>query len=116
MQKRYFCIMALSALILAGSQMVQAQDAPNVVKSEVVAAAPQNVGNKICPVSGGNIDEATKATYEYEGKIYNLCGEKCIEEFKKDPKKYDLKVQEELSAKTSAETTPATPAKEEKKP
>jgi len=32
-----------------------------------------DVGNKICPVSGEKIDEKMKATYEYEGKVYNFC-------------------------------------------
>lgn len=46
------------------------------------------VGNKICPVSGEKIDEKTKVTYEYKGKIYNFCCPMCAEEFKKDPEKY----------------------------
>ncbi|MDD5174647.1 MAG: YHS domain-containing protein [Candidatus Omnitrophica bacterium] len=52
------------------------------------ANAVENVGNKICPVMGNLIDEDTKVTYEYEGKIYNFCCESCIGEFKKDPAKY----------------------------
>lgn len=55
-----------------------------------------NAGNKICPVSGEKIDEETKATYEYEGKIYNFCCASCIGEFKKDPQKYIKKVEDEL--------------------
>lgn len=57
-----------------------------------------NVGNRICPVSGETIGENSMepATYEYEEKIYNFCCSSCIEEFKKDPKKYILKVEEEL--------------------
>jgi YHS domain-containing protein len=54
-----------------------------------------NVGNKICPVSGGKIVELTKATYEYEGKIYNFCCAMCIDSFKQDPQKYLKKVAEE---------------------
>lgn len=53
------------------------------------------VGNKICPISGEKIDEKTKATYEYEGKIYNFCCAMCIDSFKKDPQKYIKKVEEE---------------------
>ena len=55
-----------------------------------------DAGNKICPVSGEPIDEAAKATYEYEGKIYNFCCAGCIEEFKKEPQKYIDKVNQEL--------------------
>jgi len=57
-----------------------------------------NAGNKICPVSGEKINEKTKATYEYNGKIYNFCCPMCIDEFKKDPEKYIEKVKEELNA------------------
>ncbi|MDP2923366.1 MAG: YHS domain-containing protein [Candidatus Omnitrophota bacterium] len=52
-------------------------------------------GNKICPVTGEKISEETKATYEYQGKIYNFCCAACIDEFKKDPQKYIKKIQEE---------------------
>ncbi|MDO8525427.1 MAG: YHS domain-containing protein [Candidatus Omnitrophota bacterium] len=47
-----------------------------------------NAGNKTCPVTGEKIDEATKAAYEYKGKIYNLCCPACISTIKKDPEKY----------------------------
>lgn len=63
-----------------------------------------NVGNKICPVSGEKIDEKMKATYEYEGKVYNFCCASCVEEFKKDPDKYIKKVDEELKSESEAES------------
>ncbi len=47
-----------------------------------------NVGNKVCPVTREKINEATKAIYEYKGKIYNFCCASCIDDFKKDPTKY----------------------------
>jgi len=55
-----------------------------------------NVGNKICPVTGNEVDG--KTTYEYQGKIYNFCCPACIDEFKKDPEKYIKKVEEELKS------------------
>jgi len=67
----------------------QHQQAKQVEKEAVDA------GNKICPVSGEKINEKMKATYEYEGKVYNFCCAMCIDEFKKDPKKYIKKVEEE---------------------
>lgn len=57
-----------------------------------------DVGNKICPVSGEKIDEKMKATYEYEGKVYNFCCASCVNEFKKDPQKYIEKIEEESQA------------------
>ncbi len=65
-----------------------------------------NVGNKICPVSGEKIEEKTKATYEYAGKIYNFCCPMCIDMFKNDPVKYIKKVEEELQAKPKEEVAP----------
>lgn len=77
-------------------QKQEAVDAPRQGASQEAV----NVGNKICPVSGEKINEKIKATYEYEGKIYNFCCPMCIEEFKKDPKIYIKKVGEELQAES----------------
>jgi len=73
----------LILLLVAGGAYAaeQANTAGQVKKSA-------EVGNKICPVSGEKIDEKTKETYEYKGKIYNFCCPDCVEEFKKDPEKY----------------------------
>jgi len=54
-----------------------------------------NVNNKVCPVMGEKIDERTKVTYEYKGKVYNFCCAYCLGEFKKDPEKYIEKVKKE---------------------
>ena len=54
-----------------------------------------DVGNKICPVTGETIQADTKATYEYNGKIYNFCCPMCIPKFKQDPEKYIKKIAEE---------------------
>ena len=67
---------------------------------EPVSAEAINVGNKICPVSGEKIEEKTKTTYEYEGKIYNFCCASCIDKFKKDSGKYIKKVEQELQAES----------------
>ena len=51
--------------------------------------------NTICPVSGmeiGTIVDPVK--YEYKGKIYNFCGERCIKSFKENPEKF-IKIIEE---------------------
>lgn len=45
--------------------------------------------NKLCPVMDEAIDP--KITYEYKGKVYGLCCESCIDEFKKDPEKFAKK-------------------------
>ena len=90
-----FGISKLSFAMMCGAntKMTYAQINKDSASSKAV-----DVGNKICPVSGEKIDEKLKATYEYEGKIYNFCCAACIEEFKKDPQKYIKKVEEELQA------------------
>jgi YHS domain-containing protein len=76
--------------------MVQAQTAPSDAKATAEILEPQDVGNKICPVTDEKIDEKSKTTYEYKGKIYNFCCSGCIDEFKKEPDKYIKKVDKEL--------------------
>lgn len=71
---------------------------------ESVSREVAAVDNKICPVSGEEISEETKATYEYEGKVYNFCCQMCIEDFKKEPQKYIKKVEEELQPDSKKET------------
>lgn len=73
----------------------EASDTGKQVANNQTAEKAVNVGNKICPVSGEKIDEKTKATYEYKGKIYNFCCSMCLDEFKKDPEKYIKKIEEE---------------------
>lgn len=65
------------------------------------------VDNKICPVSGQNIDEKTKVTYNYKGKTYNFCCASCVEEFKKDPAKYINKIDQQLKNKQEQPSTTA---------
>lgn len=90
-------VLAVSGLSFAADSSGSGQAAESIAKSGVVDA-----GNKICPVLGEPIDEATKATYEYEGKVYNFCCAGCIDEFKKEPQKYIDKVNQELqSAQTN---------------
>ena len=67
-----------------------AQETTPAVTKEAV-----NVGNKICPIGGEKIEEAMKATYEYESKVYNFCCAMCIDELKKDPAKAIKKIEEE---------------------
>jgi YHS domain-containing protein len=106
--RQYFFIMGLSILLLTGSQAAQAQTASNEVKATEEVSTPQDVGNKICPVTGEKIDETTKAIYEYEGKIYNFCCPVCIDAFKKDPQTYIKKIEEELQARDKGETKEGT--------
>lgn len=68
------------------------------------------VGNKICPVSGDKIPAPGEESamgevvkYEYNGKIYNLCCEMCIKDFKKNPEKYSKIAEDEVKTKGEGE-------------
>ena len=100
MKKGGLGIILISALFAAGG--VLAVDNINMSGGERKQTAAEGkhteavtVGNKICPVMGEKIDEKTKVTYEYKGKIYNLCCAACLDEFKKNPEKYLKKIEEE---------------------
>jgi YHS domain-containing protein len=78
-----FCgLLLTSGVVFAGTV------ASSIQPSDASALKSQEVGNKICPVTGEKIDENSKVTYEYKGKIYNLCCSGCIEEFRNNPEKY----------------------------
>lgn len=79
-----------------GYQQLAQSSAGDTAKTEAV-----NVGNKICPVMGGEIDP--KITYEHKGKIYNFCCPECIDEFKKNPEKYIKKVEGEFRNRAQTE-------------
>lgn len=64
--------------------------------------AVEEVGNKMCPISGENITEEGKAAYEYKGKAYNFCCPACIDEFKKNPKEYIEKLEATKTAEPSS--------------
>jgi len=83
------------------SMQMNKETAVSATTATESAKKAEDVGNKICPVSGEKIAEKTKATYEYQGKIYNFCCPMCIDEFKKDPEKYIKKVEEELQGKST---------------
>lgn len=84
-----FALLALILLFISG--VAYAKDSDTKTGQTNIAEQvnkAEEVGNKRCPVSGEIIDEKTKETYEYKGKIYNFCCAGCIDEFKKEPEKY----------------------------
>jgi YHS domain-containing protein len=74
-------LMSITALLAAafafGSVDAMAKDAP--AKKPV---------NKTCPVGGEEVDPSA-GTFEYKGKTYGVCCEKCIAKFKANPEKYE---------------------------
>lgn len=104
MFKKIFVMLVLVLFVLAGSGVSFAAEHETAESSQKAVDA----GNKICPVSGEKINEKFKATYEYEGKIYNFCCAMCIDAFKSDPAKYIKKVEDELKAQSKEETAEKT--------
>ena len=103
MKNTYLIILGLAVFVMISVGLVFASyggcDQKNAVaKDSTSGSGAIDAGNKICPVLGEPIDEASKATYEYKGKIYNFCCAGCIEAFKKEPQKYIDKVNRELQA------------------
>ena len=84
MEKMIYGVLLVGALVLFSDHSVLAQTHP---ASET---AMVDVGNKICPVSGDKV--SGKHFFEYEGKRYALCCDKCLKHFNKDPDKYIAKV------------------------
>jgi len=98
----------LSFVIFRCSWAQKAPEGTQLDQAQATVATEQkqkavDVGNQICPVSGEEINPQIKATYEYQGKIYNFCCAGCIKDFKKDPQKYIKKVEEELKAKAKSQ-------------
>ena len=93
MKNIYLIAFGLVVFSLVGSGLVFAgrgwcgQETPASADPAVKSKAV-DVGNKICPVLSEPINEDNKATYEYQGKVYNFCCTSCVEAFKKDPQKY----------------------------
>ncbi len=65
------------------------------VQTEEKTTVNENVTpiNSICPVSHEDVDPTI--TYEYKGKTYGFCCNKCLAKFKKDPEKYISRVDKE---------------------
>ncbi|MCU7499456.1 MAG: YHS domain-containing protein [Ignavibacteria bacterium] len=51
--------------------------------------------NKVCPVSGEDLEKDEMVLVAYNGKTYGLCCDKCTAKFKKDPAKYAARLNED---------------------
>lgn len=86
------------ALVREGRAQPAPEDIAQPVVEQAVTQPAVEVGNKICPVSGENIEAMGEGfKYEYNGKIYNFCCSMCLKDFLKDPEKYS-KIAEKSAA------------------
>lgn len=111
--RKYICVVLLGFMVTGLGTFALAMDMGNMSHDMAVEAnatpakeiqAPAaevkavDYGNKVCPVSGEQIVEENKATYEYKGRIYNFCCASCIPAFKSDPEKFIKKMEDEKQA------------------
>lgn len=96
--KKMFVIFAVGAGLALGGFVFAEENAV-----EQTQAAPAEVGNKICPISGEKIKAGEEVKHEYNGKIYNFCCKMCVKDFQKNPEKFSKAAEEE--AKTGAAST-----------
>jgi YHS domain-containing protein len=60
-------------------------------------AATAETANKLCPVTGEEVDPKGTVTYTYKGKVYHFCCASCIADFKKNPEKYIRKMKDDAA-------------------
>ena len=90
MKSKIVSLIIITLLISANSALAVGGDSHREHEKAVV-----KVGNKLCPVSGENVEDMGGGIErEYNGKIYNLCCAGCVDIFEKDPEKYS-KIAEE---------------------
>lgn len=100
MLKNTILYFMISVFVLVSVQVSGARAADSDAQTSAsFVTKSQNAGNQICPVSGDEIHEETKATYEYKGKIYNLCCSSCVPAFRNDPEKYIQIIEAEKNKK-----------------
>ena len=81
-------------VILMTTGSVFAQQAQQAEQS---MAQPAAIGNKHCPVTGEEVGKmGAPITFEYNGKVYNLCCPGCKNAFRNDPEKYSKIAEEDV--------------------
>lgn len=79
------------ALVLGGMLVFAGFSSPVMAQGMAQDQQLVTVGNKVCPVTGKVISAdngMAPASYEYKGKLYNLCCAGCWAKFNAEPEKY----------------------------
>ena len=99
----YFCCEGCEAQFKADPEkFINAE--PGSLHQHMEHGKPED-GKVKDPVCGMEIEKSkAKATYEYEGKTYYFCREKCKEEFAKNPAKYVSADENTVKCPVSGET------------
>lgn len=81
---RSIVVVIMTGLLISSAAYAAADKIANVAEHN--KATIVDVGNKICPVMGGEV--SGKDFYVYKGKRYGLCCPMCSATFASDPEKY----------------------------
>ena len=90
----------IAVAIAAGALVSDATYAKSEEASESAKQEAQtfvDVGNKICPLTGEDVDGKTYAVYK--GRRYGLCCQECGANFWQDPETYSMLAEKEVSGK-----------------
>ena len=92
---RLFAVMVVTGMFMAEMAYAAPEEAGGTTKQE--AQTIVDVGNKICPLTGENVDG--KTFYVYKGKRYGVCCPECGKNFAQDPETYSMLAEKEVSGK-----------------
>ena len=92
---RSFAAIIVAGLFIAGAVHAMPEEAAGSAKQE--ASAVVDVGNKICPLTGENVDG--KSFYVYKGRRYGLCCQQCADNFAQNPESFSAIAEKEVSGK-----------------
>jgi len=73
-----------------------AHQADNDAAADAEMAEGEMPWNKVCPVSGGEVDPAVR-TVSHDGKVYGFCCPGCDEKFADNPEHFSKKLSEDGS-------------------
>ena len=87
--------MVAAGLLIASAAYAAPEEA--TVSSTQEASDIIDVGNKICPLTGENVDG--KTFYVYKGRRYGVCCPECGANFAQDPETYSMLAEKEARGK-----------------
>lgn len=91
---------SFAAIVIAGlfiATAVHAAPEETAGSAQQEAPAIVDVGNKICPLTGENVDG--KSFYVYKGRRYGVCCPECAVSFAEDPETYAMIADKAVSRK-----------------
>jgi YHS domain. len=91
---RLFAAVVITGFFIAGAVYAGPEETAGSAQRE---EAIVDVGNKICPLTGEDVDGKTYQIYK--GRRYGLCCQECGANFWQDPETYSMLAEKEVSGK-----------------